>query len=137
MSAYGILVRIYHEDVDTLGVVYHANYLKYYERARTDYLRSEGFLQDELKDRYGIMFVVRSIKIDYLQPARYSDLLWVTADVISLRRTSFEFDQKTYIENEQGNCVNQATVSVVCVDQAKLRPCPIPVDIVEMFGRAQ
>lgn len=133
MTKFGWPVRIYHEDVDTMSVVYYGNYLKFYERARTEYLRAIGFEQDHLMDKHGIIFVVRAVQIDYLKPARYNDLLWVTADVSSIRRSSFEFDQKACLNDEHSECLNQANVKIVCVDRKKVRPCSIPAEIVEKF----
>ena len=126
MHQFGWPVRVYHEDVDTMGVVYYGNYLKFYERARTEYLRSVGFEQIDLMKELNVMFVVKTVNLDYLRPARYNDLLWVTSDVSSFKRSSFHFDQKIYKENEEGKVLNKATVIVTCVDTKKVKPCPIP-----------
>ncbi len=131
MHQFGWPVRVYHEDVDTMGVVYYGNYLKFYERARTEYLRKVGFEQDDLMRELNVMFVVKAVNLEYHLPARYSDLLWVTSDVCSFKRSSFHFDQKVYKGNEEGELLNQATVIVVCVDTKKVRPCPIPEAILE------
>ena len=136
MSEFGWPVRVYHEDVDTMSVVYYGNYLKFYERARTEYLRASGFEQHDLMQEHGIMFVVKNVNVDYLRPARYNDLLWVTAEVSSFKRTSFHFDQKVYRQignNKKAECLNQATVLIVCVDTLNVRPAPIPEAISEML----
>lgn len=122
-------VRVYHEDVDMMGIVYYANYLRFYERARTEHLREIGFEQDELMKDLGVMFVVRTVTLDYLAPARYNDLLKVSSEPTSFKRSSFQFDQKIY--NEKEECLNQASVTVVCVDTKTVRPCPIPKVILE------
>ncbi len=129
-------VRIYHEDVDLMGVVYYANYLKYYERARTEYLRKAGFEQNDLMRDQNVMFMVKNVKLDYLSPARYDDQLLVTAAVSSFKKASFQFDQKIYQGNEDGKLLNQATVSVVCVNAQKVRPCPIPEAILKILQTA-
>ncbi len=126
-------VRIYHEDVDTMGIVYYANYLRFYERARTEHLRAAGFQQDDLMNELGIMFVVRTVKLDYLLPAKYSDLLTITSETTSFKRSSFHFAQKIYRTNEEEITLNQATVTVVCVDTKTLRPCSIPDTILQTF----
>lgn len=133
MHQFGWPVRVYHEDVDTMGVVYYGNYLKFYERARTEYLRKLGFEQDDLMQQQNVMFVVKSVNLVYLKPARYNDLLWVTADVSSFKRSSFHFDQKVYKDNEDGECLNSATVTAVCVNTKNVRPCPIPEAILKIL----
>ena len=72
-------VRIYYEDTDMQGIVYYANYLKYLERARTEFLRSKGFEQDELIDEQGVVFAVRAVQMDYLKPAKFNDKLIVNS----------------------------------------------------------
>jgi len=74
-------VRIYYEDTDAGGVVYYANYLKFFERARTEMLRAEGFEQDQLLQNEGVLFVVRSVQVDYLTPARFNEQLQVDCQV--------------------------------------------------------
>ena len=81
-------VRIYYEDTDAQGVVYYANYLKFMERCRTDWLRHIGCDIDVVNRRYGIIFAVRSTHVDYFKPARLSDLLTVTVGILELRRAS-------------------------------------------------
>lgn len=86
-------VRVYYEDTDSGGVVYYANYLKFMERARTEWLRSLGVEQDALIDRDQVLFAVHSVAVDYLQPARFNDLLWATAAVAKQGRASLTFSQ--------------------------------------------
>lgn len=123
-------VRIYYEDTDAGGVVYHANYLNFYERCRTEYLRDLGFDQDELlKDN--IAFVVRRCEIDYLLPARFNDLLNVTVTVIGNRRTSVTFEQKVF--SQTGKLLSTAVVVVVCVAIDQMKPTAIPQHILKEF----
>ena len=79
-----VSVRIYHEDTDSGGVVYHANYLRYMERARTEWLRDRGFDHDRVAREAGILFVVRSVQIKFLRPARLSDLLVASAELVKI-----------------------------------------------------
>lgn len=80
-------VRVYYEDTDSGGVVFYANYLKFMERARTEYLRHFGFEQDILIEQQNIIFAVRSVQLDYISPARFNDQLTVTANIIELKKS--------------------------------------------------
>lgn len=93
MKEFNWPVRVYYEDTDAGGVVFYANYLKFFERARTEMLRSVGFEQDNLLAEQNLIFVVRSVKVDYLKPARFNELLDVSAKVIEYKKTNFTFEQ--------------------------------------------
>ncbi len=116
-------VRVYYEDTDSGGVVYYANYLKFFERARTEFLRSLGFEQDRLLEREGVLFAVRSFQADYLRPARFNDLLSVTCRVTGLKRASVDFFQQVRCGE---NLLCQAEVRIACLDAVRFRPRPIP-----------
>ena len=116
-------VRVYYEDTDSGGVVYYANYLKFFERARTEFLRSLGFEQDRLREGEGVLFAVRSIQVDYRRPARFNDLLSVTCRVTELKRASVDFFQQARCGE---NLLCQAEVRIACLDAARFRPRPIP-----------
>ncbi len=116
-------VRVYYEDTDSGGVVYYANYLKFFERARTEFLRSLGFEQDRLLEREGVLFAVRSIQVDYRRPARFNDLLSVTCRVTGLKRASVDFFQQVRCGE---NPLCQAEVRIACLDAVRFRPRPIP-----------
>jgi acyl-CoA thioester hydrolase len=123
-------VRVYYEDTDAGGVVYYANYLKFFERARTEYLRALGFEQDELRARYGILFAVKSVAVEYRAPARFNDLLWVQAEVTEVRRASLSFRQALGREGET-DALCTAGVRIACLDAATFRPCPMPDQLLE------
>lgn len=129
-------VRVYYEDTDSGGVVYYANYLKFMERARTEWLRSLGFEMDALSRDQRIMFVVRSLSVDYHRPARFNDLLQVQTSVTEVRRASLCFTQA--IERIQGTeqqllCTGHSKVACVATDS--LRPKPVPRTILaEIMG---
>ena len=93
MKEFGWQVRVYYEDTDAGGVVYYANYLKFFERARTEMLRSLGFEQDSLMAEQNIIFVVRSVNVDYLKPARFNEAVEVRTKVIELKKTNLTFEQ--------------------------------------------
>lgn len=118
-------VRVYYEDTDAGGVVYHANYLLFMERARTEWLRSLGFEQDVLRREAGVQFSVRRTSIEYLRPALFNDLLTVTVSLTSLGGASLELTQAVVREADGVACC-QACVQVACVDAATWRPARIP-----------
>jgi len=123
-------VRVYYEDTDAGGVVYHASYVAFYERARTEMLRQHHFnQQDLLAER--IAFVVRRMTVDYLAPARLDDLLEIQSEITSMRGTSMVFTQR--IVNADGRVLNEAEVLVVCVDLLSMKPRALPKSIVAEF----
>ena len=128
-------VRVYYEDTDSGGVVYYANYLKFLERARTEWLRSLGCEQDQLRARCGQVFVVRGLSIDYYRPARFNDQLEVDTRVVGLRRASLEFLQQVRRPAGASGPLCEARVRVACVDLATLRPGPLPSDLLAEIKR--
>lgn len=131
--AFKFPVRVYYEDTDAGGVVYHANYLNFYERARTEFLRSLGFEQDTLLEQ-DTAFVVRRCEIEYHVAARFNDQLSVEVKVSQLKRASIVFHQQ--IIDQEGNLISDATVVVVCVNLSKMKPIAIPENITKELLRA-
>ena len=119
-------VRVYYEDTDSGGVVYYANYLKFMERARTEWLRSYGYEQDELNKKEGVIFAVRAIQVDYLKPARFNDLLQVNVQVKQLGRASITFNQTITLAEGDGSALCSGQIKIACLDSQTLRPVPIP-----------
>ena len=119
-------VRVYYEDADAGGVVYHSNYLNFMERARTEWLRSLGFEQTELKAQMGVIFVVRALKLEYRKPAYFNDVLGVITRIAKTGRSLLEFEQ-TIIRDDE--LLTEATVALVCVDAGQFKPTPIPTEI--------
>jgi len=125
-------VRVYYEDTDAGGVVYYANYLKFLERARTEYLRELGFEQDQLKQEYGIIFAVHSLSIQYQKPAVFNDALTVTAEVIDEGKARLTFKQM--ITRDKDNTrICSAEVSIACLNAEKFSPVRIPAHIQEVL----
>ena len=116
-------VRVYYEDTDAGGVVFYANYLKFFERARTEMLRAMGFEQDELIAAEGIIFVVRSVQIDYLSPARFNEQLQVSAEVSEARKTSLIFEQAV---TRGDDILCKGIIRIACLDAQTMRPKAIP-----------
>ncbi|MBV7299963.1 tol-pal system-associated acyl-CoA thioesterase [Enterovibrio paralichthyis] len=119
-------VRVYYEDTDTGGIVYHANYLKYFERARTELLRSIGVHQHTLFEEH-TAFVVRHMDIDFLKGARLDEALTVETTVSEVRRATLTFCQ--VLVNSEDDVLCRATVKVACVDSEKMKPKSIPKSI--------
>ncbi|MCL1946906.1 MAG: YbgC/FadM family acyl-CoA thioesterase [Chitinivibrionia bacterium] len=109
-----INVRIYYEDTDLSGVVYHSNYLKYMERGRTEYLRDHKIDLDDYH-KEGVIFAVTEIKIQYRYPARYNDLLRVETELESV--SSYQVAFRAEIFNQDGKCLSKGVAKVVAVDE--------------------
>ena len=116
-------VRVYYEDTDAGGVVYYANYLKFAERARTEWLRAMGFEQTDLAERHHVVFVVRSVALEYLKPARFNDELRVSVELIKVGAGQIELAQRVLRGDE---LLATATVKVACVGLRTMRPTRIP-----------
>jgi len=124
-------VRVYYEDTDAGGVVYYANYLKFFERARTERLRAIGFEQDQIRASCGVIFAVKSAQVDYIRPARFNDALVVSAKVAELKRASLSFTQAIHRGNPQGEVLCKADFRIACLSDGELRPTPIPDFLLE------
>lgn len=124
MSAFQFPVRVYYEDTDRGGVVYYANYLRFFERARTEWLRSLGVNQDRLAEVEGIGFVVARAEVDFRVGARLDDLLAVTVKVVEKKKTYFWLEQEA--RREDGTVCAAARIQAACVRHADMRPRPIP-----------
>lgn len=126
-------VRVYYEDTDAGGVVYNANYLRFFERARTEWLRARGFEQDVLRAREDLLFVMRRADVRFLQPARFNDLLEVSVMVARCGGARIAFDQEIRRPADATLCC-QAQVEIVAVSATGLRPKRLPPHLVtEMF----
>ncbi|EJL93350.1 tol-pal system-associated acyl-CoA thioesterase [Herbaspirillum sp. CF444] len=135
-------VRVYYEDTDTGGVVFYANYLKFFERARTEWLRARGYSQQALAESAGLIFVVKSTAVDYFSPARLDDELKLTVVVEQFRNASLAFVQEawrikatprgTAQETEQ-TLLARGRITIVCVNAASFRPQAIPEEMLARF----
>ena len=130
-------VRVYYEDTDTGGVVYYANYLKFMERARTEWLRALGFEQDDLIKNEKMIFAVRSVQVDYLRPALFNQELEVTAAIASAGKASVVFDQEIvrYQPDGQREVLTRGKAKLACLDSETLRPRQLPDPIAEVIQR--
>ena len=119
-------MRIYWEDTDAAGIVFYANYLKFFERARTEWLRSLGFGQEALRTDAGIAFVVSETRLRYRRPARLDDVIDVSVAVVHLGQASLEIAQEA---RRAGELLADGTIRIGCVELGTFRPCRIPNDI--------
>jgi acyl-CoA thioester hydrolase len=124
-------VRVYYEDTDSGGVVYYANYLRFMERARTEWMRSLGFEQDRLLAEHGILFAVRSASLDFLRPARFNDRLNVTVEMRHRGRASLTLEQSVLRHGDSTGPLCTGTVKIACIEAATFRPQPIPDPILK------
>ncbi len=121
-------VRVYYEDTDSGGVVYYANYLKYMERARTEWLRSLGFEQDRMLQQDGVIFAVSRVEVSYHRPAGFNDALVVSAQIVRKGRVSLTFYQEVRRPSDNALLVS-GRIKVACVDAARMRPAPLPENL--------
>ena len=125
--------RVYYEDTDAGGVVFYANYLKFIERGRTEYLRDLGFDQGSLAKEKNIVFVVKSLSADYLSPAYLDDMIEVQTIIKSNKNASLVFTQKI-LNLEKNTVLFNAEVKVVSVLKNNLKPCAFPQEILEKLN---
>lgn len=132
-------IRVYYEDTDLSGVVYHASYLRFLERARTEWLRALGFSQERLKGEMGVVFTVAGMQIDFRRPARLDDVLEATVALESRKRASLNFVQTLRRADDVNTVLTEARVRVACVAMATFKPCALPGGIFAAVedGRSQ
>lgn len=131
LQSFQFPIRVYYEDTDAGGVVYHSNYIKFFERARTEWLRALGFEQDKLVSEHQIVFVVRALDCDYLRPAKFNDELLSTADIKELGKTRITFKQKIIRASDKEKIQDpvilaEGSVTVVAVDSVTFKPKRLP-----------
>ena len=125
-------IRVYYEDTDAGGIVYYANYLKFFERARTEWLRNLGIEQDELLE-HSVGFVVKRVEMDNHAPARFNQLLCIESEIVELKRASLVFKQTIISPSQQ--CLVSALIKVACVNLSTMKPQAIPAKILgELTG---
>jgi acyl-CoA thioester hydrolase len=125
-SPFRIPVRVYYEDTDAAGVVYYANYLKFMERARTEWLAAIGFPLAEFERAYGVVFVVHRCEIDFRQPARLNDALMVSVEVLDRGASRLVARQEVLRDDV---LLTEARVTLACVDAARFRPVRMPAPL--------
>jgi len=124
-------LRVYWEDTDAGGVVFFANYLMFFERARTEWLRAVGFAQQRLRDDTGAIFVVADTSVRYVAPARLDDLLEISVHIAEAGRASLSFRQEA---RRAGALLAEGTIRIGCVDAGTFRPRRIPNELLSMIA---
>jgi len=124
-------IRVYYEDTDAAGIVYYANYLKYFERCRTEWLRSLGFEQRHLATRDRLQFVVAELSVQYHRPARLDDSLDIDASIVERARSYVVFRQQA---KRGAELLASARVKVACVDSERLVPARLPATLAERLA---
>jgi acyl-CoA thioester hydrolase len=123
-------IRVYYEDTDTGGVVFYANYLKFFERARTEWLRTAGVSQQLMTEMHGVMFVVKNTAVDYHAPAKLDNELKLTVVVERMGRASVQFLQQAWrVDGDRQELLATGRIKVGCVDTQHFRPSEIPHEI--------
>ncbi len=133
-TRFSLPIRVYWEDTDAGGVVYHAAYLCFLERARTEWLRAQGVEQQAWREREDLVFVVRDMQLDFLTPARLDDLLQVDVRLVQLARASLVFSQRI-VRQSDGRALLDARVRVACISPSSFRPRGLPPVLREQFQR--
>ena len=129
-SNFTLPVRVYYEDTDAGGVVYHATYVRFFERARTEYLRQLGLAIRQLTEKAGVLLAVRSLAVEYLRPAFLDDLLHISAYPTAVGRVWVDFQQAA-TRPADGETVATATVRIVCVRPSPLRAVSLPAALTD------
>ena len=127
-------IRVYWEDTDAGGVVYHANYLAFLERARTEWLRAHGIGQHGMRTTEDLVLAVRSIHVDFIKPARLDDVVHVTVAAKDRRGASFTLDQELFRGDD---CLLRASVRIACLQASTFRPRPLPSWLIAMSEKSQ
>lgn len=122
-NVFSLPIRVYFQDTDAGGVVYHASYLNFMERARTEWLRSHGYSNAGLMQEFGMVFVVRSLRLDYLKPALLDDMLDVTAQIGDMGRSRISLAQTV---RRGAEVLTEAEVHLVCVTLENFKPASVP-----------
>ncbi len=129
-----LAIRVYYEDTDAGGVVFYGNYLKFFERGRTEWLRRLGVNQSELAAREQRMFVVKTVEIQYRKPARLDDLLTVHSKITRLGHASIDFQQSATCG---GELLCESTIKVCSVNTSTLRPAALPRELRTLLEKVQ
>lgn len=131
---FSLPIRVYWEDTDAGGVVYHARYLHFFERARTEWLRSAGVSQLDIRQEQDVILVVKDVYLDILQPARMDDALAATVTITDIGRASFLVRQELW---RGSDCLSKADVKVACLRSSSFKPCGLPNDVSQALKNAQ
>jgi acyl-CoA thioester hydrolase len=130
-SPFAFPIRTYWEDTDAGGIVYYANYFKFMERARTEWLRALGWEQETLRLERNLLFVVVDVEAHFRKPARYGDILQATCEVAESTRASLTFKQEIYRNTVGDELLLDGRVRIACLDASTYRPKPLPEGLLQ------
>ena len=133
-DAFSWPIRVYWEDTDAGGVVYHARYLHFFERARTEWLRSTGISQTDLRQENDVLLVVKDAYLDILRPARIDDALSATVHIAKIGHASFLVHQELW---RGSDCLSKADIKVACIRAGSFKPCGLPDDVDQALKNLQ
>jgi acyl-CoA thioester hydrolase len=133
--------RVYYEDTDAGGIVFYANYLKYFERARTEWLRHLGINQQRLRDELGVIFVVKEVQVSYNRPARLDDVVHLGVKLVQLKRASLALEQTAFLQRDEMALSERKAISLAegkvrlaCLDALTLKPVGLPSALLSCLG---
>ena len=124
--SFSLDARVYYQDTDAGGVVYHSRYLDFFERARAEWLRSIGMESTMLAEKYRVIFIVRAVNIEYVMPAKLDDKLSIVIERVDLLRAQFNLAQKIFVKS---NLVARADINLVCVKTSNFKPVRFPSEV--------
>lgn len=133
-NAFSWPIRVYWEDTDAGGVVYHARYLHFFERARTEWLRSAGISQTDLRQNKDVLLVVKDAYLDILRPARIDDELSATVHIDEIGRASFLVRQELW---RGSDCLSKAVIKIACLRASSFKPCGLPTVVNQALKNSQ
>jgi acyl-CoA thioester hydrolase len=131
VASFSLPVRVYYQDTDAGGVVFHGKYLNFFERARTEWLRHLGFDVRQLAEHEGVLFIVRELRVSYLRAAQVDDMLTVTAALDNLGRAQFTLDQRVL---RGADLLVHGSVNLACVSVEGLKPARVPPQLYSALG---
>lgn len=137
MSPFVWQARVYWEDTDAGGIVYYANYLRFLERARTEWLRTQGIWQRALENDVGVIFTIVELQARYRLPARLDDLLWISCEPTREGGATLLFAQRIWRERMDGELLLTATARAACLDAETLKPRRLPPMLVRALPQGE
>jgi acyl-CoA thioester hydrolase len=132
LSPFAWQARVYWEDTDAGGIVYYGNYMRYLERARTEWLRAKGIWQRRLEQETGVIFTVIDLQVTYRLPARLDDLLWISCEPVLDGRATIAFAQRVWREQVDGELLLEGVARAACLNAKSMKPCRLPQMVIDV-----
>jgi acyl-CoA thioester hydrolase len=138
MKPWSWQARVYYEDTDAGGIVFYANYLRFFERARTEWLRHLGFEHVRMRQELGLIFVVKELHVNYHKPAKLDDIVQLGVKMLVLKRASLSLEQTAYLQSSAGDSpilLASAEIRLACLDANSLKPIALPREMYSTLGQ--